>query len=113
MRNTLNKDIGEITHMRKKRSILVEQAATQREALKEFCEQRELMRVKLDSLTRKRINLRQQIRNATLQSGLLNKPLLIMDYEDAIKRVEDLNEIIENLRSKYEWLRFQQQLNKR
>ncbi|KAL9922168.1 uncharacterized protein ACN427_002821 isoform 2-T5 [Glossina fuscipes fuscipes] len=114
MRNTLNKDIGQITHMRKKRSILVQQTAMQREALKEFCEKRDLVRVKLDSLTHKRMRLRQQIRNATLQSGLLSKPLLITDHEDAKKRVEALNEIIENLRNKYELLEWRvQQLNKR
>uniref|UniRef100_A0A1B0C4Y1 CCDC113/CCDC96 coiled-coil domain-containing protein n=1 Tax=Glossina palpalis gambiensis TaxID=67801 RepID=A0A1B0C4Y1_9MUSC len=113
MRNTLNKDIGQITHMRKKRSILVQQTAMQREALKEFCEKRDLVRVKLDSLTHKRMRLRQQIRNATLQSGLLSKPLLITDHEDAKKRVEALNEIIENLRNKYELLEWRfQQLNK-
>ncbi|KAL9914298.1 uncharacterized protein ACN2A1_001388 isoform 1-T6 [Glossina fuscipes fuscipes] len=114
MRNTLNKDIGQITHMRKKRSILVQQTAMQREALKEFCEKRDLVRVKLDSLTHKRMRLRQQIRNATLQSGLLSKPLLITDHEDAKKRVEALNETIENLRNKYELLEWRvQQLNKR
>ncbi|XP_037897176.1 coiled-coil domain-containing protein 96 [Glossina fuscipes] len=113
MRNTLNKDIGQITHMRKKRSILVQQTAMQREALKEFCEKRDLVRVKLDSLTHKRMRLRQQIRNATLQSGLLSKPLLITDHEDAKKRVEALNETIENLRNKYELLEWRvQQLNK-
>uniref|UniRef100_A0A1A9X4U8 DUF4201 domain-containing protein n=1 Tax=Glossina brevipalpis TaxID=37001 RepID=A0A1A9X4U8_9MUSC len=101
LRNLLCKDIGQMTHMRKKRHILVEQVTTQREALRDLGERRELLRKQLDRLTHIRLSLRHQIRNVTHQSGLLSKPLLIVDYQEATKRVEDLNEIIANLRTKY------------
>ncbi|XP_037826390.1 coiled-coil domain-containing protein 96-like [Lucilia sericata] len=87
-----------LAHFREKRSILCDVMATQRSALYEFYGERSSLRKYIYELKLKRSRLRKEINELSIQGGLVDKPALMYDYDQTMKRLRELHEIVNRLR---------------
>ncbi|TMW42902.1 hypothetical protein DOY81_012017 [Sarcophaga bullata] len=70
----------------------------QRYQLEEAKYHREYLRRRLQKLTLRRIRTRQQIKEMSLNAGLLDKPFLMHDYDNTIQFLKEEREIVARLR---------------
>lgn len=88
-------------HQREKLSNFSQSVNIQELVLKELKQIHVISRKNLLAGKLQRANLLKEIREKSFQGGLLDKPLLMIDYDETVERVQKMNNKVQNLRQKY------------
>ncbi|XP_065369651.1 uncharacterized protein LOC135961930 [Calliphora vicina] len=93
-----NFDLHNMAHLQEKQKMLRQIVTVQKEYLEEVKEEKKQFRKFVFQLKVKRQQLRSDIRNASFQSGLLDKPVLMKDYDETVETANKLRQTIEDLK---------------
>ena len=67
--------------------------------LNELQARRQALRHRVQELTQKRMRIHTQLNNVRWRAGLLDKPLLLKDYDETVQRIKQQRENNANLRA--------------
>ncbi|XP_037953526.1 synaptonemal complex protein 1-like [Teleopsis dalmanni] len=95
-----NNQIHASTHLREKVLLMRDHVTAQELELRELLEEKQLIREELRKLKIKRIKLYKDIRELSFQCGLLDKPALLLDYDDTLDRLNATKANIIQIKSK-------------
>lgn len=95
----LRNNINTLAHLSETKAALTKYVASQRLAFEELTNEREFLRCHLQNLTLGRMRIRQAIRELSASAGLLDKPLLIYDYDKTLERLNETKDIVARLRA--------------
>lgn len=77
---------------------------TERSSLDEFLSERNSLRQYIYQLKLKRARIRQELKELSIQGGLLDKPALMYDYDQTEKRLSGLRGLVNRLKITFETL---------
>lgn len=87
-----------MAHLQDKQKMLRLIVTVQKTLFEELKEEKKEFRTYVLQLKMKRNQLRSDIHNLSFQSGLLDKPVLMKDYDETIKTANKLRQTIEDLK---------------
>ena len=88
-----------MTHYAETIDLLIEFVHRQRLELKQLRFQYRIRRHHLQDLNLRRLHTRQEIKAMSFKAGLLDKPLLMYDYDKTVEQIEKDKERIAHLRA--------------
>ncbi|XP_065365837.1 uncharacterized protein LOC135958844 [Calliphora vicina] len=91
-------DLHTLAHYRQKQEMLCSTITIQSSFLDTLVENKSVLRERLHVLKLKRNRLHAQIKKLSAQGGLLDKPVLMFDYDNTVERGRQQKEIVNNLR---------------
>ena len=95
----LQKNIHILSHYGETKDRLHQIISLQRFGLEERKFERDFIRRRLQKLTLQRLRTRQQIKEMSLKAGLLDKPLLLYDYDNTLEILKEGKETVARLRA--------------
>ena len=95
----LQKNLNILAHYAETKDELNQFVQRQRLQFKELRFEQERRRRHLQNLNIKRLRTRQEIKEMSFKAGLLDKPLLMYDFDNTVERIEVDKERIANLRA--------------
>lgn len=99
-----NFDVHNMAHLKEKQNMLQNTVMVQKQYFNELRNEEKNMRQVIKQLRQKRKNLRLELRNLSFQRGLLDKPILMKDYDETVEMVFNMRKIIEGLKETIEKL---------
>ncbi|XP_046810045.1 DNA repair protein rad50 [Lucilia cuprina] len=99
-----NSDLHNMAHLKEKQKMLRHIVSEKKKYLKKLQIQKNTCRTFMSELKIKRQKLRSDIRNVSFQSGLLDKPILMRDYDETEEKANKLRQTIDDLKNTIEAL---------
>ncbi|XP_073846656.1 uncharacterized protein [Musca autumnalis] len=96
----VQRDIHAMAHYKEQQKMLQNSMMAQRLALDELNDEKQQLRQRIHQLRMKRTAIRKQLRELSFDSGLLDKPALMLDYDKTNANVEEQRRIIDVLKQK-------------
>lgn len=93
-----------MAHLKEKQKMIRHTIMIQKQFFQELKNEENIIRKHLTQLGLKRKNLRSEIRSLSFQSGLLDKPALMKDYDETVETVINKELTIEGLTANIERL---------
>ncbi|KNC25112.1 hypothetical protein FF38_07796 [Lucilia cuprina] len=99
-----NSDLHNMAHLKEKQKMLRHIVSVKKKYLKKLQIQKNTCRTFMSELKIKRQKLRSDIHNVSFQSGLLDKPILMRDYDETEEKAKKLRQTIDDLKNTIEAL---------
>ncbi|XP_037826391.1 uncharacterized protein MAL8P1.12-like [Lucilia sericata] len=99
-----NSDLHTMAHLKENQKMLRHIVSVKKKYLRKLLIQKNTCRTFISELKLKRQKIRSDIRNVSYQSGLLDKPILMRDYDETEEKANKLRQTIEDLKNTIEAL---------
>ena len=93
------RSIHMLAHCKEKRDKFKNIIVQQHIKLNELQARRQAMRLRVQELTQRRMRIQTQLKDVRFRAGLLDKPLLLKDYDETVQRIKQQRENNANLRA--------------
>ncbi|TMW39166.1 hypothetical protein DOY81_015754, partial [Sarcophaga bullata] len=99
LHSSTQRSIHMLAHCKEKQDKLHSIMVQQHRKLNELQARRKAMRRRVQELTQQRMRIQTQLNEERLRAGLLDKPLLLKDYDETVERIKQQRENNANLRA--------------